>query len=269
MKNMKKLYIILIIAAVLCILIGGLAIYKALNKDKTPTPPAPATAAPATPAPATPAPATPAPATPAPATPAPATPAPATPAPATPAPATPAPTPVIVPIAPTPTVQATAAPIRERAQLNGTRINVRMGPGTEHDILTTLDQNSEVYVTGRTGDWYKVEVGGAAGYIRVDFLKLDSEVGSSGTSSETSKPASTPSATPFDEEKVISFGVARQATVTGTDINLRAAPGTNAKSLTKVSTGDSMYVLGQYSDWYQVLCGDHLGYIRADLVLIY
>ena len=40
--------------------------------------------------------------------------------------------------------------------INGERINVRGGPGTEHPVVAQLDKGQQVRVIGRRGDWLMV-----------------------------------------------------------------------------------------------------------------
>ena len=42
------------------------------------------------------------------------------------------------------------------AVINNDRINVRAGPGTEHEIVAQMEKGSTVRVIGQRGDWYMV-----------------------------------------------------------------------------------------------------------------
>jgi paraquat-inducible protein B len=54
-----------------------------------------------------------------------------------------------------------------------TTSHVREGPDTTYPVLTTLNQGATVSVTGRVQnhDWYRVEVGGSAGYMWAKLLQ--------------------------------------------------------------------------------------------------
>ena len=54
--------------------------------------------------------------------------------------------------------------------VNYSSIYVRKGPGTENEVVETLILNSQVVVTGESGDWYKVKVAGVEGYIAKRLL---------------------------------------------------------------------------------------------------
>lgn len=54
-----------------------------------------------------------------------------------------------------------------------TRSNIRSGPGTDHDVVTTLGVGAPVHVTGtvRNTDWLEVEVGGSTAFIHASLVE--------------------------------------------------------------------------------------------------
>lgn len=54
--------------------------------------------------------------------------------------------------------------------VNATSIYVRSEPSTDGEVVTSLIKNTDVTVTGESGDWYKVEFDEKKGYIRKDLL---------------------------------------------------------------------------------------------------
>ena len=151
-----------------------------------PTEVPPATAEPTQP-PATPAP-TPQP-TPAP-TPRPTAAPTATPSPA-PKQVTPAPTP-----APTPKPTPTPEPIESLnyipGYVNANGVNVRKGPSTDSTVLMECSYGKSLYITGRTSEWYRVQVDGITGFIAKRFVN----VGTLATPTPTPKPTPKPTPTP-------------------------------------------------------------------------
>ena len=107
--------------------------------------------------------------------------------------ATPTPTPTIPPTAtpvptaaPTPTAGATPTPstgpvamqsYRFPAKVSATQLNLRKGPGTEHEIVQLLVNGNAVEVTGEAfknlDKWYKVTANGKEGYVLSDYIRLD------------------------------------------------------------------------------------------------
>ena len=55
--------------------------------------------------------------------------------------------------------------------VSASALNVRTGPGTEHDIITTIAMNTQVHATGLCENgWYRVKVNGVAGYVSGSYL---------------------------------------------------------------------------------------------------
>ena len=54
--------------------------------------------------------------------------------------------------------------------VNASSIYIRTEPSTSSDIITSLIRNTDVTVTGESGDWYKVRYGDFTGYIFKELL---------------------------------------------------------------------------------------------------
>ena len=52
-----------------------------------------------------------------------------------------------------------------KGYINSSSVNVRKGPSTDTEIVTTLILNTGVTITAQTGDWYKITFGDYIGYI--------------------------------------------------------------------------------------------------------
>lgn len=57
--------------------------------------------------------------------------------------------------------------------VKGTDINLRSGPGTEHDALKQVSEPAKAVILEKSGEWYKVAVDGTEGYLRGDYINLD------------------------------------------------------------------------------------------------
>ena len=77
-------------------------------------------------------------------------------------------------------------------------LNVRAEASTSATIITQLKANTKVYITGETGDWYKItaSVNGVTytGFAHKDYIKVEETSGGSTTTKETC-PYSEPSST--------------------------------------------------------------------------
>lgn len=56
--------------------------------------------------------------------------------------------------------------------VNGTKVNVRTGPGTNYSALGQGNTGDKVYILGISGGWYKVIFGEKICYIRSDYVDL-------------------------------------------------------------------------------------------------
>lgn len=121
---------------------------------------------------------------------------------------------------------------RQRAYINESGVNFRMGPATGFDVISRLYKFSPVYITGETDDWYRVEYtndnGTLVGFVSKDFVEIG-------------KPT---------------------VYVTGQDVNLRAKP--DGDILTKVRQNSEFVVIGQSDNWLKGEVNKNVGYIRID-----
>lgn len=87
-------------------------------------------------------------------------------------------------ISPTPVPTETPAPgVTESyaipARVSATQLNLRKGPGTEHEVIVLMNKNTPVTVIGEawkeTDKWYQVTADGAEGYALSDYIRLEYE----------------------------------------------------------------------------------------------
>ncbi len=59
------------------------------------------------------------------------------------------------------------------------RSNIRSGPGTDHDVVRTLDVRTPVHVTGtvRNADWLRVEVAGGTAFVHASLIRETAATG--------------------------------------------------------------------------------------------
>ena len=51
-----------------------------------------------------------------------------------------------------------------------TRVNLRVGPGTNHPVVGALSTDQEVQVTGRSGDWLRIALRGRTAFVHGQFM---------------------------------------------------------------------------------------------------
>jgi hypothetical protein len=53
------------------------------------------------------------------------------------------------------------------------KVNMRVGPSTNHEIYFSLEKDSDIFLIERYGEWYKVRAGWKEGFVHQDFIKLE------------------------------------------------------------------------------------------------
>lgn len=116
-------------------------------------------------------------------------------------------------------------------------LNVRMGPGLSHDVMTQVHQEDQLNVLGEENQWYKVRLSNdQIGWV-ASWLVENEEI------------------TADNQE----FG-----RVTGTSVNIRQFASTDSEAIGTVYQGAELQILYQDGDWYQVLYMGRVAWIHAD-----
>lgn len=104
---------------------------------------------------------------------------------------------------------------------------------------TTLDyayDQEVIVVLAKTGDWYKVNYNLQTGYMHKDYVRLVTR-----------------------ENAELGYG-----RINGSSVNVRSGPGTTYNSVARANSGDRAYIIGINNQWFKVIYGSHIGYIRSD-----
>lgn len=120
--------------------------------------------------------------------------------------------------------------------VDASSLRLRSKPSTSAAILDTAQRGEYVIITGKTGAWYKVSFDLTNGYMHESYLKTYTA-------------------------RNVELGYGR---VTGNGVNIRSGPGTSYRTVTQADTGERAYIIGFNAQWYKVIFGDHIGYIRSD-----
>lgn len=103
---------------------------------------------------------------------------------------TPAPTPI--------PVEKTS---RTEGYVNRYGVNFREEPSTESPSIAKLSKGTPVVITGKTDEWYRVEIDEQTGFISKEFITLGKYVPATPTPSPTPKPTPTPTPKPTKTPK--------------------------------------------------------------------
>lgn len=113
-------------------------------------------------------------------------------------------------------------------------VNVRKGAGTNYASVTRLGRGEKLAVTGKLGDWYKVQTAaGKVGYIRADY---------------------------------VSFGLSTKTTGA---VNFRTGPGTGYSIIRELKQNTSVTVHSVDGRWAKVTYGGRTGYLHMSYLNIF
>ena len=127
------------------------------------------------------------------------------------------------------------------ANISGSGVRVRSGPGLEHAVLTHVNSGDIVVVVERTNsEWNMVNFHGTVGYISVPFLD--------------------------NRREAANFN--KLGSIAGNGVNMRERPDTTSTVLSSHNTGTEMTIIGINNGWYKVEHGSQTGYIRSDLMTV-
>jgi len=122
------------------------------------------------------------------------------------------------------------------AWIDGSKVNVRTGPDTDHPVRLQLGRGQKVEVLGADGHWCRIktpggDVGWVAGWV-ISFLP----------------PGQAITTEQNGEQVAVKVGwVARP------EVNLRAGPGTNYEEIAELVFSTQVIITDQRGEWYKIL----------------
>ena len=124
--------------------------------------------------------------------------------------------------------------------VDASALRLRSGPSTSYATLAYASEGEYVTVTGKTGSWYQVIYNLTEGYMHESYINTYTV-------------------------KNVELGY---GSVNGSKVNVRSGPGTSYSSLTRANNGEKAYIIGFNNQWYKVIFGSHIGYIRSDYLTL-
>ena len=122
------------------------------------------------------------------------------------------------------------------AFVTASSLRLRSGASSATATIDYASKNEVVVVLGKTGQWYKVIYNLRTGYMHSDYLR-------------------------FTARENAELGYGR---VNGSTVNVRSGPGTSHSAISQVRLNDRAYIIGINNQWFKVISGSHIGYIRSD-----
>ena len=126
------------------------------------------------------------------------------------------------------------------AFVTASSLRLRSGPGSGYSTVTYAPKDDVVVLLGRTGDWYKVIYNLKEGYMHSSYLNAATK-------------------------ENVELGYGR---VDGSSVNVRSGPGTGYSAIAVAAKNEKVYIIGINNQWFKVICGSKIGYIRSDYVAL-
>ncbi|WP_159426747.1 SH3 domain-containing protein, partial [Clostridium mediterraneense] len=134
--------------------------------------------------------------------------------------------------------------------VNTTFLHFRQGPSIDTNIISTLNENSQITVLAKDGSWYKVEVNGQVGYVDGYYLQVNPI--NSSNNSNSSQSNNTNSNVQ---------GIGTGSLINTTFLHLREGASTNTNIIETLNTNSNIIVLAKDGAWYKVSVDGTVGYV--------
>ena len=128
--------------------------------------------------------------------------------------------------------------------LNGTLLNVRPQPSTSQAAIGKLSEGETVVIIGETDNWYEIEFNGSTAYVSKDYISL----------------------TEPTPEVVKQTGYVYN--LNGTLLNVRPQPSTSQAAIGKLSEGETVVIVGETGNWYEIEFNGSTAYVSKDYVTL-
>ena len=128
--------------------------------------------------------------------------------------------------------------------LDGALLNVRPKPSTSQAAIGTLSEGETVVIIGETDNWYEIEFNGTTAYVSKDYISL----------------------TEPTPEVVKQTG--HVYNLNGTLLNVRPQPSTSQAAIGKLSEGETVVIIGETDNWYEIEFNGSTAYVSKDYVTL-
>lgn len=153
----------------------------------------------------------------------------------------------------------TVTAFAEDAEVTGSDVNLREGPGTEYAVMDCLPRGEIVTVSDRSNaSWYCVNHEGTVGFMSSAYLRILEEESDVlvyiGTETE-----SEPAAAPVPETRA-------DGVINAMYVRFRSGPSVEYSILGEYNKGTALTVIGHENGWTAVILNGQSGYVCSDYV---
>ena len=132
-------------------------------------------------------------------------------------------------------------------------LNLRNGPSSSAKVISTIPYGDMMVVISRGSKWCAVIYNGMAGYVMTKYLTF-------GTAQTQPAPTATPLPTQIP---MYSTNTQAMVTTTGSSLNLREAPDSQARVILEIPYGTWITVTARGTAWCQVRYNNIIGYVMT------
>lgn len=131
-------------------------------------------------------------------------------------------------------------------------VNIRQAASLQSEVIATANTGDTLTITGKVNEeWLSIDYYGTTAYIHSDYVNSSMLPYLKGTT------AIATNAQPTDNV---------YATVTSSDLNLRAGASTEANVIKRLPNGYTLDVLGYDNGWIRVSDGSSTGFVKSDYI---
>ena len=125
-------------------------------------------------------------------------------------------------------------------------VNLRTGPGYDYNVIYLTPKGTNVTITGKSGNWYRVSVGSTTGYMLASLLKVNTNNGGNNTNTDTMNVSA----------------------YTNHKANMRSGAGDTYAIMYTLDAGEWLTVVGSFGSWYKIQYNGKTGWMLKSLVQI-
>lgn len=147
------------------------------------------------------------------------------------------------------------------------KVNLRTGPGTSYNKITTLEKKAALTILGETNGWYQVSTGKKTGYVSGKYVKVTaaySPASSAATIPITSAAPSAGASAANATEQIVT-AVSGETTK---KVNFREGPSASTKKLALLPQGAALSLYRLENGWFEADYKGTRGYVSAEYVKV-
>ncbi|MCL2354911.1 MAG: SH3 domain-containing protein, partial [Oscillospiraceae bacterium] len=142
--------------------------------------------------------------------------------------------------------------------VNFTGVRMRANPGTDAEIITTLQSGERVEILGTTGEWHRIRFDEQVGYMFSNYIDI-----SEGLAPESEEQTSEPEAEQPTQEGEETFP---QTATTNSVTNVHIIPSITSSITLEIRAGRIVTIQRRINNWLYIAYGNQSGWIRQNAV---